>query len=118
MRCPQCKKRMKCLDTRWQETERTTLRRWKCECGVRGKTKEAWLSTPIKVQPRKAKPKKLTVNQATDHLMKAFYGGRVSKKEKQVVVKRTPTKSMFEDTEENFGDDIKDLGLDIPRNFD
>lgn len=50
--------------------------------------------------------------------MKAFYGGRVSKKEKQVVVKRTPTKSMFEDTEENFGDDIKDLGLDIPRNFD
>jgi hypothetical protein len=25
---------------------------------------------------------------------------------------------MFEDTEENFGDDIKDLGLDIPRNFD
>jgi hypothetical protein len=110
---------MKCLDTRWQETEKITIRRWKCECGVRGKTKEGWLSTPIKVQERKkAKPKKQTMNQQVDHLMKAFYGGRVSKKEKQVVVKHTPIKSMFEDSVEDYKEDIGDLGIDLPRNFD
>ena len=50
--------------------------------------------------------------------MKAFYGGRVSKKEKQVVVKHTPIKSMFEDSVEDYKEDIGDLGIDLPRNFD
>jgi hypothetical protein len=50
--------------------------------------------------------------------MKALHGGRVPKKEKQVAVKHTPTKSMFEDTDEDYGENIGDLGLDIPRNFD
>jgi hypothetical protein len=51
--------------------------------------------------------------------MSAFYG--VSKKtkpktEKQVVVKHTSTKSMFEDADEDkYYDDFSDLGLDIPR---
>lgn len=118
MRCPQCKKRLKCLDTRWQDAEQLTIRRWRCVCGVQGKTKEVWLSTPIKAQPKKAKPKKQTMNQQVDHLMKAFYGGRVPKKEKQVVVKHTPTKSMFEDADEDYGENLGDLGLDLPRNFD
>jgi hypothetical protein len=58
------------------------------------------------------------MNQQVDHLMKAFYGGRVSKKEKQVVVKHTPIKSMFEDSVEDYKEDIGDLGIDLPRNFD
>jgi hypothetical protein len=51
--------------------------------------------------------------------MSAFYG--VPKKtkpktEKQVVVKHIPTKSMFEDADEDkYYDDFSDLGLDIPR---
>lgn len=95
-----------------------TLRRWRCECGVRGKTSERWESTPVKKQDHKTKTKKLSANKAVDRLMEVLHGGRVPKKEKQVVVKHTPTRSMFEDTEEDYGDDIGDLGIDIPRNFD
>lgn len=51
--------------------------------------------------------------------MKAIHGGRIPKKEKEVVVKHTPTKSMFMDMDEGSSDeDFKDLGLDLPRGGD
>ena len=117
MKCPQCKTRMKCLDTRWNAVTVQTRRRWSCKCGVRGATLEGWESAPLRKAPKKAK--KINVEKATDTLMSAFYG--VPKKakpktEKQVVVKHTSTKSMFEDADEDkYYDDFSDLGLDIPK---
>ena len=115
MKCPQCKTRMKCLDTRWNEATVQTRRRWSCKCGVRGATLERWESTPLRKAPKKAK--KINVERATDTLMSAFYGvPKKAKTEKQVVVKHTPIKSMFEDADEGkYYDDLSDLGLDIPK---
>lgn len=82
-------------------------------------TNEQWTNTPVvpKATPKPAK--KLTVDQAANRLMKALHGGRVPKKEKEVVVKHTPTKSMFMDMDEGSSDeDFKDLGLDLPRGGD
>ena len=54
--------------------------------------------------------------------MSAFYGAPKKAKpktEKQVVVKHTPTKSMFEDADEdNQYSNYKDLGIDIPKGDD
>jgi transcriptional regulator NrdR family protein len=117
MKCPKCRKTMRCLDTRWKDSEQVKTRRWRCECGVRGMTTERWIDAPA--VPTPAKPKKITVNQAADRLMKAWHGGRVPKKEKDVVVKHTPTKSMFTDMDEgNPDEDFSDLGIDIPRGGD
>jgi hypothetical protein len=82
-------------------------------------TNEQWTNTPVvpKATPKPAK--KLTVDQAANRLMKALHGGRVPKKEKDVVVKHTPTKSMFTDMDEgNPDEDFSDLGIDIPRGGD
>jgi len=124
MKCPSCKKRMRCLDTRWQNGEAMTIRRWACACGMRGKTKETWLSTPTaepKPKPQK-KPdlKRLSVDKAANRLMDAFYGKPTKpKKEKDVSVKHTPPKSLFTDMDEGGSDeDFSDLGLDIPRGGD
>jgi hypothetical protein len=113
---------MKCLDTRWQNDERMTIRRCLCACGVRGKTKEIWLSTPTldpkPVKQKKIDPKKLNADQAADLLMKGLYGTKPKqKKEKDVVVvKHTPLKSMFTDMDEgSTGEDFSDLGIDLPR---
>lgn len=119
MKCPKCKQTMRCLDTRWREAEQIKVRRWRCECGVRGITNEQWVDAPSLPTPKPKTTKKVTVNQAADRLMKAIHGGRVPKKEKEVVVKHTPTKSMFMDMDEGSSDeDFKDLGLDLPRGGD
>ena len=120
MKCPQCKTRMKCLDTRWNAVTVQTRRRWSCKCGVRGATLEGWESAPLRKAPKKAK--KINVEKATDTLMSAFYGAPKKAKpktEKQVVVKHTPTKSMFEDADEdNQYSNYEDLGIDIPKGDD
>ncbi len=115
MKCPQCKTRMKCLDTRWNASKVQTRRRWSCSCGVKGATLEGWESAPLRKAPKKVR--KINVEKATDTLMSAFYGApKKAKTEKQVVVKHTPIKSMFEDADEDkYYDDFSDLGLDIPK---
>lgn len=87
---------------------------------MKGATLEGWESAPLRKAPKKAK--KINVEKVTNTLMSAFYG--VPKKakpktEKQVVVKHTPTKSMFEDADEdNQYSNYKDLGIDIPKGDD
>lgn len=82
---------------------------------MKGATLEGWESAPLRKAPKKAK--KINVEKATDTLMSAFYGApKKAKTEKQVVVKHTPIKSMFEDADEDkYYDDFSDLGLDIPK---
>ncbi len=120
MKCPNCKRKMRCLDTRWQEATKTTVRRHACVCGVRGKTTERWdsLPAPEGKKPSQPKPKKLPVDSAANRLMNALYAPK--KKEKDVVVKHKPTKSMFDDTEEDYTRDnyYDDIGIDIPRGDD
>lgn len=119
MKCPNCKRKMRCLDTRWQEATKSTVRRHACVCGVRGKTTERWDSSPAPEgkKPSQPKPKKLPVDSAANRLMNALYAPK--KKEKDVVVKHKPTKSMFEDTEDyTYGDRYDDLGIDIPKGDD
>lgn len=82
-------------------------------------TNEQWVVTPSTTTVTPKPIKKPTVDQAADRLMKALHGGRVSKKEKDVVIKHTPTKSMFTDMDEGDStEDFKDLGLDLPRGSD
>ena len=111
---------MKCLDTRWNAVTVQTRRRWSCSCGVKGATLEGWESAPLRKAPKKAK--KINVEKATDTLMSAFYGAPKKAKpktEKQVVVKHTSTKSMFEDADEdNQYSNYEDLGIDIPKGDD
>jgi len=86
---------------------------------VRGMTNEQWINTPSASHPQPKPTKKLTVDQATNRLMKAIHGGRVPKKEKDVAVKHTPTKSMFMDMDEGSTDeDFSDLGIDLPKGGD
>lgn len=78
-------------------------------------TNEQWTDAPTS-EPLPKTTKKLSVDQAANRLMQAIHGGRVSKKEKDVAVKHTPTKSMFTDMdEESSSEDFSDLGIDIPR---
>ena len=87
---------------------------------MKGATLEGWESAPLRKAPKKAK--KINVEKATDTLMSAFYGAPKKAKpktEKQVVVKHTSTKSMFEDADEdNQYSNYKDLGIDIPKGDD
>lgn len=97
---------MKCLDTRWQAADRVTLRRWQCACGVRGKTIEQWVDSPVVEKVKKPKlskllPKRQVVKQ---------------KIQKQVVDRRRP--SQFDDIDEDYSpsrnEDFRDIGLDLP----
>jgi transcriptional regulator NrdR family protein len=120
MKCPTCKVRMKCLDTRWSEASKETHRRWKCDkCNSRGKTKETWLVQPVIEKPKtkQPKPKKLSeVDKAVNRIADALYGGK-TKQPKEV--KHKPTKAMFDDMEEDTRySDYSDLGIDIPRGDD
>lgn len=118
MKCPQCKEQMRCLDTRWQEAQGTKLRRWQCVCGVKGKTQETWVQLPSTPKPKP--PKKVSKLPKMDALTSAFYGKTpTTKKEKHVDVKHKPSRSLFEDTDEDSSrQDFSDLGLDIPRGDD
>ena len=111
-----------CLDTRWNIDLVQTRRRWSCKCGVKGTTLERWESIPSIPKPVPKKVKEIDVEVATDNLMSAFYGTLKKpkpKKEKQVVVKHTPTKSAFEDSDEGkYYDDLSDLDLDIPKGYE
>lgn len=108
---------MKCLDTRWQEATTTTIRRHICDCGVRGKTIESWITPPIAITERPSQPKtkKLVVNRTTDALWSAM--SKPTKKQKQVAEKNKNKKSIFEDAEEDYTRDRfdDDLGITIPR---
>lgn len=116
MRCPTCRRKMKCLDTRWYEADRCTTRRHACDCGVRGKTTERWDTLPT-LAGSKPKVKKLTVPRASDSLQSAM--SNMVKKHKQVVVKHKPPKSEFDSMDEDYGrEDYGDLGIDIPRGDD
>ena len=117
MKCPTCKEGMRCLDTRWNDTKNLKVRRWRCECGHRGVSHEMWVDVPI----RKPKPKKeINVDTAANRLMTAFYGTPPkAKKEKDVSVKHTPIRSVFEDTDEDYRfQDDGGLGIDIPKGDD
>lgn len=101
---------MKCLDTRWQAADRVTLRRWQCACGVRGKTIEQWVNSPVvkkvkEPKPSKPLPKRQVVKQ---------------KIQKQVVDRRRP--SQFDDIDEDYSpsrnEDFRDIGLDLPHGKD
>lgn len=122
MKCPTCKIRMYCLDTRWNEADKATTRRWKCSsCNGRGKTLETWLAPPVVEQPkaRPTKPRKLSeVDKAVNRIADALYGGK-TKQPKEV--KHKPPKSMFDDMDEDSDgrySDYGDLGIDIPRGDD
>ncbi len=110
---------MKCLDTRWEDSNSSTTRRWKCDaCQTRGKTSETWLFAPIREQPKKGKPKKLSeIDNAVNRISDALYGGK-TKQSKEV--KHKPPKSLFDDVDEDSGrySDYGDLGIDIPRGDD
>ncbi len=110
---------MKCLDTRWEDTSSSTTRRWKCDaCQTRGKTSETWLFAPIREQPKKGKPKKLSeIDKAVNRINDALFGGK-TKQSKEV--KHKPPKSLFDDVDEDNGrySDYGDLGIDIPRGDD
>ncbi len=110
---------MKCLDTRWEDTSKSTTRRWHCDvCQARGKTKETWVSVPVKQTPKPTKKKKLSeVDKAVNRIADALYGGKTKK---PIEVKHKPPKSMFDDMEEDNGrySDYGDLGIDIPRGDD
>ena len=119
MKCPSCTRRMKCLDTRWQEATKTTVRRHACDCGVRGKTTERWDSDPAPQGNtlRQTKSKKLSVVRATDSLQAAM--SNMTKKHKHVGEKHKPPKSAFDTMDDDYGrDDYGDLGIDIPRGED
>jgi len=85
-------------------------------------TQEKWMDAPSIPAPqpkKKPDPKRLSIDQAANRLMKALHGGRVPKKEKDVAVKHTPTKSMFMDMDEGGTDeDFSDLGIDLPKGGD
>jgi hypothetical protein len=82
-------------------------------------TQEKWMDAPSIPAPQPKPTKKLTVDQAANRLMNALHGGRVPKKEKDVAVKHTPTKSMFMDMDEGSTDeDFSDLGIDLPKGGD
>jgi hypothetical protein len=81
-------------------------------------TNEQWVTAPEIPKPKPKTTKKLSVDQAADRLMDAFYG-KSTKKGKDVAVKHTPTKSMFEDMDEgNSTEDFSDLGIDLPKGGD
>ncbi len=110
---------MKCLDTRWEDTSKTTTRKWRCDaCQTRGKTKETWLSVPVKQASKPAKKKKVSdIDKAVNRIANALYGGKTKK---PIEVKHKPPKSMFDDIDEDNGrySDYGDLGIDIPRGDD
>jgi hypothetical protein len=101
---------------------------------VKGTTLERWEITPSIPKPVPKKVKDIDVERSTDTLMSSLYGtlkkpkperkpkpkpNPKPKKERQVVVKHTPTKSMFEDSDEGkFYDDLSDLGFDLPKGDD
>jgi hypothetical protein len=120
MKCPSCTRRMKCLDTRWQEATKTTVRRHACDCGVRGRTIESWDGSlaPQGNTLRQPKSKKLPVVKASDSLQAAMYN--MTKKQKHVGDKHKPPKSAFDSMDEDYsyGDKYDDIGIDIPRGDD
>lgn len=119
MKCPTCKRKMKCLDTRWHEATKTTARRHACDCGVRGKTTERWDTSPAPAgnESSKSKEKKLSVARPSDSLRSAM--SNMVKKQKHVVDKHKPSKSAFDAMDEDYGrEDYGDLGIDIPRGDD
>lgn len=120
MKCPTCKRKMRCLDTRWHEATKSTARRHACVCGVRGKTTERWDSLPTleSKKPSQSKPKKLPVVRASDSLQAAM--SNMTKKQKHVADKHKPPKSAFDSMDEDYsyGDRYDDIGIDIPRGDD
>lgn len=109
MKCPTCKNRMKCLDTRWQAADKVTLRRWQCACGVRGKTVEQWLNETVAEKPKQPEPSKPSKPLTPRKVVK-------QKIQKQVVDRRRP--SQFDDIDEDYSpsrnEDFRDIGLDLP----
>jgi len=114
MKCPKCKDKMICVDSRWDNDRLLTTRKWRCVCGMWGKTTERWESAPVhKVKSPKDKPKVSDINILTAKLAKKLLGT----KPKVEKVKHTPIKSLFDDVDEDsYSDDIGDLGLNIPNN--
>lgn len=123
MRCTQCKTKMKCLDTREQDDNRTK-RKWVCNaCNLQGTSYEHWNGRLVKRNRNKQ-----VIDVATDRLMKQV-GLHIppappapTKKHKEVVRKQRARESadpsVFEDMDEDYAPDLSDLGLDIPRNND
>lgn len=122
MRCTQCKAKMKCLDTREQDDNRTK-RKWVCySCDLQGYSYEHWNGRLTKRNRYKE-----VVDVGTDRLMKQLgvqkpEEPKPAKKRKEVVRKQRARESVepsvFEDMEEDYAPDLSDLGLDIPRQDD
>lgn len=119
MRCTQCKTKMKCLDTREQDDNRTK-RKWVCNaCNLQGTSYEHWNGRLVKRNRNKQ-----VIDVATDRLMKqvGLHIPAPTKKHKEVVRKQRARESadpsVFEDMDEDYAPDLSDLGLDIPRNND
>lgn len=95
---------MKCLETRWDNQNKQSCRRYKCECGVRGITTEQWVREVVAPPPKPKPPPKMRRPKVTSK--KQLVSVRKIKEEQQ---------STFDDMTEDYGDDITGLGIDIPR---
>jgi len=95
---------MKCLETRWDNQNKQSCRRYKCECGVRGITTEQWVREVVVPPPKPKPPPKMKRPKV------------VTKKELVAVRQKKEEKDFsFDDMTEDYGHDLSDLGIDIPR---
>lgn len=96
MKCPSCQSKMKCLETRWDNQNKQSCRRYKCECGVRGITTEQWVREVVVPPPKPKPPPKM-------------------KRPRVVTRKKKEEKDFsFDDMDEDYGSDLSNLGIDIP----
>ena len=118
MKCTQCKDKMKCVDTREQDGNKTR-RKWLCNaCNLQGYTHEAFIT---KLEPRRKYKTVLDVE--ADRLLRKIGIAKVSKpkatkKHKELLRNQRAREpialSGFDDMEEDYAPDFTDLGVDIP----
>jgi hypothetical protein len=96
---------MKCLETRWDNQTKQTSRRYKCECGVKGITTEHWVRKVVTPEPKPKAPPKMRRPKV------------VTKKKELIAVRKKKEEKdfSFDDMTEDYGHDLNDLGIDIPR---
>lgn len=94
---------MKCLETRWDNQNKQSRRRYKCECGVKGFTTEQWIREVVAPSPPKAPPKMRRPKV-------------VNKKQLIAVTKKKEEREFtFDDMAEDYSQDVTGLGIDIPK---
>jgi hypothetical protein len=95
---------MKCLETRWDNQNKQSCRRYKCACGVKGVTTEQWVREVVPPEPKPKAPPKMKRPKV------------VTKKELVAVRQKKEEKDFsFDDMTEDYGNDLSDLGIDIPK---